>query len=281
MENQQFDENNFSQENDIVNSIINDSIQNENNNSNSILDDNDPIQRQSLFQENLFEPYLNFSNDLEIELFVNPLIFYHNYDNFSYYDMGKKVLAPKFLLHRLSQYNNIEYPIHMKINNTIFTIHDFIEDIDCIYIPTPLFYDIYLTENTIHPITIMKNIPPKASYLKMKPMSDELYSIKDVKKYFEIHLTKLYASVHKFEIIKVPYIKSFIEFKVTDCKPENIVSINEIEELQLEFEPLVEKQMEFTFDSENEENDVGEEKTEEKTEVFVPFSGKGNKLGSK
>ena len=30
------------------------------------------LQRQSLFQENLFEPYLNFSNDLDIELIVNP-----------------------------------------------------------------------------------------------------------------------------------------------------------------------------------------------------------------
>jgi hypothetical protein len=289
MENQQFDENNFNQENDIVNSVINNSIHNENNNSEALIENNDLVQRQSLFQENLFEPYLNFNNDLEIELFVNPLIFYHNYDNYSYYDMGKKVLAPKFLLHRLSQYNNIEYPIHIKINNTIFTVYDFIEDIDCVYIPTPIFYNIYLTENTVHPVTIMKNIPPKATYLKMKPMSEELYSIKDVKKYFEIHLTKLYASLHKFEIIKVPYMRSFIEFKVTDCKPENIVSINEIEELQIEFEPLVEKQMEFTFDSESDENiDLKEDKniieettTETDPQVFIPFSGKGNKLGSK
>ena len=65
---------------------------------------------------------MNFSNDLDIELIVNPLIFYHDYDKFTYYDNGKKVLAPKFLLHRLSQYNNIEYPIHIKINNTIFTV---------------------------------------------------------------------------------------------------------------------------------------------------------------
>ena len=62
-------------------------------------------------------------------------------------------------------------------------MHEFIEDIDCIYIPTPIFYNIYLVENTIHPITIMKNIPSKATYLKMKPMSEELYSIKNVKQY--------------------------------------------------------------------------------------------------
>ena len=192
----------------------------------------------------------------------------------------------------LSKYNDIEYPIHIRINNTILTIHDFIEDIDCIYIPTPIFYNIYLEENSIHPITIMKNIPPKATFLKMKPLTDDLYSIKDVKKYFEIHLTKLYASLHKHEIIKVPYLRSFIEFKVTDCKPENIVSVNEIEELELEFEPLVEKQVEFTFDSESEDFEVKNEteeqsKKESKIEttdnghkVFVPFSGKGNKLGS-
>ena len=278
MEEHHFNENDFQEDDEIVNSIPHD-------NPTNPYEVNDNIQNHSIFQENLFEPYLNFSDDLDIELLVNPLIFYHNYEKFTYYDIGKKVLAPKFLLHRLSQYNNIEYPIHIKINNTIFTVHEFVEDIDCIYIPTPIFYNIYLEENTIHPVTIMKNIPPKATYLKMKPMSEELYSIKNIKQYFEIHFTKLYASLHKHEIIKVPYMRSFIEFKVTECRPENIVSINEIEELELEFEPLVEKQSEFTFDSESEDNIIdNKEEKEEKNNtpnVFVPFSGKGNKLGSK
>ena len=295
-----FIDNNYINDDEIINSVLQQSMQSEDLNTNNDLsisennesnidsshgENEDPIQRQSLFQENLFEPYLNFSNDLDIELIVNPLIFYYDYDKFTYYDNGKKVLAPKFLLHRLSQYNNIEYPIHIKINNTIFTVHEFVEDIDCIYIPTPIFYNIYLEENTLHPVTIMKNIPPKATYLKMKPMSEELYSIKNIKQYFEIHFTKLYASLHKHEIIKVPYMRSFIEFKVTECRPENIVSINEIEELELEFEPLVEKQLEFTFDSESEDNIIDNiEEKEEKNNtpnVFVPFSGKGNKLGSK
>ena len=301
-----FKDNNYLDDDELINSVLQQSMHSEEFNSNNQLNINnelntnenhdennsshgeneDPIQRQSLFQENLFEPYLNFSNDLDIELIVNPLIFYHDYDKFTYYDNGKKVLAPKFLLHRLSQYNNIEYPIHIKINNTIFTVHEFVEDIDCIYIPTPIFYNIYLEENTLHPVTIMKNIPPKATYLKMKPMSEELYSIKNIKQYFEIHFTKLYASLHKHEIIKVPYLRSYIEFKVTDCKPENLVSINEIEELELEFEPLVEKQLEFTFDSDTENFEEEQSKEEEEDQlknepkVFVPFSGKGNKLGS-
>ena len=108
MENHQFNENDFIEENithddELVNSILQENITN----SPEI---NDSIQNHSLFQDNLDEPYLRFSNDLDIELIVNPLIFYHNYDNYVYYDMGKKVLAPKFLLHRLSKYNDIEYP---------------------------------------------------------------------------------------------------------------------------------------------------------------------------
>ena len=157
-----FIDNNYLNDDELINSVLQQSMQSEDLNTNNELNTNndlsisennesnidlshgeneDPIQRQSLFQENLFEPYLNFSNDLDIELIVNPLIFYHDYDKFTYYDNGKKVLAPKFLLHRLSQYNNIEYPIHIKINNTIFTVHEFVEDIDCIYISSLCFTD--------------------------------------------------------------------------------------------------------------------------------------------
>lgn len=265
----------------------------------------------SIYQDNLDEPYLNFIDDLDIEIACNPLLFYHNYESMSYYDNGKKILAPKFLLYKLSKYDNIEYPIHIRINNTIFTVHDFCEDIDCIYIPTYRFYDICLQENQITPITILKTIPPKATMLQIKPMTEEIYSIPDIKKYLEIHFTKLYASVHKFELLRIPYQRSFIEFSVTDCKPENIVSLNEIEELTLDLQPLVEKEdiltaedlndnsEEFDFssdenDNNNNTNNVNNHNNDNidnndsvsivnnnKPKVFVPFSGKSNKLSDK
>ena len=248
------------------------------------------------YQENLHQPYMNFNRDIDLDLFVNPLIFHHDYDTkFKYYDIGKKVLAPKFLLYKLSSYDNIEYPIHIRINNTIFTVHEFYDDIDSLYIPTPLFYNIFLEENSVHPVTILKNIPPKATFLKMKPNTEELYKIQNPKKYLEIHFTKLYATVHKYEVIRVPYLDNFIEFTITDCKPENIVSLNEIEELEIELEPLIEKKLEFDFedddelsdndteliDDENSKETIEDNKTEkEENKVFVSFSGKGNRLGN-
>jgi hypothetical protein len=225
----------------------------------------------NIYQNNLNDPYISFNEDIEIDIIVNPLIFYHDYDRFKYYDNGKKILAPKYLLYKLSKYNDIEYPIHIRINNTLFTIHDFYEDIDCLYIPTPYFYNINLIENQSISITILKNIPEKATFLKLKPMTDELYEIENIKKYLEIHLSKLYASIHKDEVIKVPYKNNYIEFTITDCKPENIVSLNEIEELTIELEPPMSVESDNIEDAETEPNDdINKEKN--------TFPGKGQRL---
>ena len=110
------------------------------------------------FQENINSPNIILNEDIELQMKVNPLIFYHNFENYKYYNIGKKVLAPKYLLYEMSKYENLEYPIHISINNTLFTILDFIEDIDCIYIPTENFYNMFMEENEYTTIKIIKII---------------------------------------------------------------------------------------------------------------------------
>ena len=53
-------------------------------------------------QQNINDPYINFNEDIEMSYIINPLIFFYNFDNFKYYDFGKKVLAPKYMLTYLS-----------------------------------------------------------------------------------------------------------------------------------------------------------------------------------
>ena len=253
----------------------------------------------NLFQENINNFYSTLNEDIDLQMKVSPLIFYHNFENYKYYNIGKKVIAPKYLLYQLSKYENLEYPIHISINNTLFTILDFIEDIDCIYIPTEKFYNMFMEENESTSIKIIKIIPEKASFLKLKPCSEKFYSLQNIKSYLEIHFKKLYPILEKNEIIKLPYGNEIIEIIITDCKPSNIVSINEIEELEIDFEPLLEKEKEIVKKIENivitsnsrpklnfsnnkaTKNKVinQEDKDKDKDTKFVPFSGKGRRLG--
>lgn len=271
-------------------SIISHDNQN-NNNNNSNFD---------LYQDNLNLPYINFNEDLDVFYKVNPLIFYYDFESYKNYNIGKKVLAPKSLLYNLSKYDNLEYPIHIKINDDLFTILDFIDNIDCIYVPTKKFYDLGFEENMTQVVTILKEIPPKASFLKIKPHSEKFYSIPDIKNYLEIHFNKLYLIVSKNEIIKVPFYEETLEFTITDCKPENKVSLNEIDELEIDFEPLVDvskiekeskkldikqtlnfnfKQKTYENKDENKDANKDENKDENKDKKsFVSFSGKGRKL---
>jgi len=244
------------------------------------------------FQQNIDEPYMNFSKDIEMTFIINPLIFFYDFDKYNYYNIGKKVIAPKYMLNQLSKYDNLDYPIHIEINNKIFTIHDFIDDIDCIFIPTENFYNLNLLENEYTTIKILKNIPTKATFLKIKPCSEKFYELQNIKTYLEIHFKKLYPILEKDEIVRLPYGREVIEIIITDCKPENIVSMNEIEELEIDFEPLVDKEnidekldmnqipSDLCFEV-SESKSKKEEKQEpepEESKVFVPFSGKGRRL---
>ena len=281
-----------------LDSFLNDSLENDSSENNQISSPllPSPIiasnnqNNLSLYQDNVNLPYKNFSEDLELFYKVNPLIFHYDFESYKYYNIGKKVLAPKSLLCDLSKYDNLEYPIHIKINNNIFTILDFIDNIDCIYVPTENFYSLGFEENMTQVVTIVKEIPPKASFLKIKPNSEKFYSVPDIKKYLEVHFNKLYLIVSKDEVLKVPYYEELLEITITDCKPENTVSLNEIEELEIDFEPLVDvnkideesKKLDikqsFNFNFKPKPKESKKEKSNSDSKEFVPFSGKGRRL---
>jgi hypothetical protein len=230
-------------------------------------------------------------NDIKININVNPLVFHHNFEKYKDFNIGKKALAPKSLLYTLSGYD-IQFPIYFKINNTIFTIYEFYEDIDCLYIPTELFYSNQLEENSLIEIDILKDIPPKGEYLKLKPKNKEFYKIQDIKCFLEHNFKKFYATLYKFEEIKLPYYDSFIEFTITDCEPSNIISLNELEELKIDFEPMDEDISGVISTSSNNSDDSDDKKElvkfnmnklsfnyiKNNQDEFTTFSGKGRRL---
>ena len=246
------------------------------------------------YQNNINEPYLHFTKNVTLEYLVNPLIFYHKYIDIKNYDTGKKLLVPKSFLNDLSKYDDIEFPIYISINDTIFTVYEFCDDIDCIYIPTLYFYNLDLVESTIIPITIIKSIPPKATYIKFKIWSKEFYTIPDIKEYLENNLKNMFAILGKKEYIKLPYFDDYIGLTITETKPEGIVCINEIEELEIDFEPINENLKNSSIDTKEtnqtnivkhndvtyyKPNTVNNKSTNKNFKMsFNSFGGKGNSL---
>jgi hypothetical protein len=234
-------------------------------------------------QQNLNTPLVNNNDDIELSVKALPFIFNndqntkHNYNN-----NGNKIICPKHILYELSKYENICYPVTIKIKDIYFGVLEFKEFIDEIYIPDNLFYSLNINENDVLDITILKKELPKASYIKIKAMDEDFYSIENKKTYLETHMKNLFNVISENSSIHLIYKTKTIEFKILECKPDKHVSIDEIEELEIDLEPLVKptKKRKIiasinTSLNKSSTNNI----SESKDNTFVPFSGKSNKLG--
>ena len=235
-------------------------------------------------QQNLNTPLVNNNDNIELSLKALPFIFNndqnpkHNYNN-----NGNKIICPKYILYELSKYENVCYPVTIKIKDIYFGVLEFKEFIDEIYIPDNLFYNLNITENDIVDITILKKELPKATYIKIKALDEDFYSIENKKIYLETHLKNLFNVISENSSIQLIYKTKTIEFKILECKPDKHVSIDEIEELEIDLEPLVKptKKRKIIASINTSLNKNGKNNTSERKEEssFVPFSGKGNTLG--
>ena len=261
----------------------------------------------SSYQSNVNSFYKKFTHDLTFCYRSVPLTFFMDYVDYSVYETSKKILLPKEILSKLTEYEELELPIYIKINDLdyVFGVIDYIEFIDHVYIPTPLFYDLNLKENEDIILTIMKTPPSKASKITIKPLNEEFYDLPDIKTYLEIWLKKMCITLHEGEIITLPYGKQTISLFIDSLEPESVVSIYEIEEVELDFLPMdeyvnktkvefLEKEIQpetpLTADTQPNTSNVPQvaastvpqpqPQPATASNVFVPFSGKGNKLGS-
>ena len=282
----------------------------------------------SYIQPNLASQYKKFDHDLTYVFKMVPLTFFIDYNDKKIYEYSQKIIAPKSLLLNISEYEDLSFPIYLKINDSekILGIIDYVEFIDHIYVPNKIFYDINLEENEQQIITIIKDQPPKATSLKIKPLNEEFYDIEDIKTYLEVWLKKMFLTLSSGEIITLPYLDKTISLYIDKCEPSDTVSIFEIEEIKIDFLPMDEylnkkadkerqinqskvnqeqiiknsidtnkdfnkNNLSLKFNSYSNKNSINTN-TDESTNItdasntnesnsFVPFSGKGNRLGSK
>ena len=234
-------------------------------------------------QQNINSNLIINNDDINIEVKALPFTFYNDENpKFKYNNNGNKVICPKYILYELSKYENIVYPITIKYKDIYLGVLEFKEFIDEIYIPNHIFYNLNLVENEKIEMKILSKPLPKATYIKIKSQSEEFYKIEDKKKYLEAHLKNLYTVISANTTINLIYGNNTIALSILECKPEPNVSIDEIEELEIDIEPIIKSKPKpkiiSTINSSLNKKKLKKENVY--SNEFKSFSGKGNKLGS-
>jgi ubiquitin fusion degradation protein 1 len=202
---------------------------------------------------------------------------------------------PKSLLNELSVYDNLKYPLTLKIKNTIMGIYEICEDIDSIYIPDYICEKIDLIEPCMIDIEILNTEFPKATFLKLKPYSSNFYDIQDTKGFLENGLKKNYTHIEENTIIELIYDNKLLKFDIIETQPKGLISLNETN-VEVDFEeahdykppppppPPQVATSEPTSGAFNPGKFKFTRNTNEvpcpETKEFIPFSGAGRKLGN-
>ena len=275
---------------------------------------NTPLEQ---YQTNVNMADKDFSENIEKIYKCLPLIFYQEYEKYKEYEFSKKILAPQSLLYELSGYKNLPFPIYVQIGNTslIVGVIEYVPFIDCIYIPSNMFYDLGLNENEEIMITILKTPPPNVTKIGIKPLDLKLYEVQDIKVYLEEVFKKMLLTLSLDEFVQLPYLDSHIRFEIKSLEPHNQVSIHDIEQVEIDLLPPDPKISEmltqnainisdsdnnilsnkescqdkktcikglkfFKAETPKKENPNQKSKQTEEQTKFVTFSGTGHTLGS-
>ena len=98
----------------------------------------------------------------------------------------------------------------------------------------------------------------------------------------ETHIRNLYSVLTEEQTINLIYGQNIIPFYIMECKPDKNVSMDEIEELEVNIEPINEpKPIEAEPPVESGEQESTQEveaDIDEELLGFVPFGGKGHSL---
>ena len=252
-----------------------------------------------IYQQNINDRWQLAGDTIQIVEKVLPLVFHYNYDKYKNYENSNKVLAPKSLLLKLSQYDNLKYPIHFKLNESfyressdykdyIYAIYDYIEDIDTIFFPNEIYRSIDLDklveyDNQVEMQIINYEIP-KAESLILKPFTSNFLSIPNPKLYLEAHLRTHYTALFKNQIISTIFGKTHINIEVLDTQPESLVSLLETD-VTVDFEAPYDYIDPATIDksivTQREKKEQKEQKEQKNNETDKRFPGIGMKLGDK
>jgi len=272
------------------------------------------------FQENIDDRWEMIPSDFSITSKTFPFVFHHDYEKYKLYENSNKIVASKILLYQLSKYENLVYPIHVKIDSafiketykedsTIFTIMDFCEDTDAIYMPNNFYQQIdvdmlLMSDNNIK-FNIVNTPLQKATKITLKPFRSSFYQIPNPKQYLEIHMKRNYTVLRENQIISLIFKDTFLDFDITSLTggeeteavgDEQGGDVAEVEENKKRFYSIIDTDIEVNFEksydyvepatfhkvdtSQIKPKEPKHEPDREEDSACKRFPGKGNRLGS-
>ena len=244
------------------------------------------------YQLNINNPFQITDRDIQLTEQIAPLTFYYNYDEVKHLEYGNKVLLPKTILNKLSVYDNLLFPLTFKMNDIIFGIHEIIEDIDTIYIPTDIATKLNINEPIIQELFFLNIEIEKGTFIKLKPHQSKFYNVINTKEFLEHNLKKLFTHLKKNDTIKLPYHNDILYFDIIETKPSDIISIIDTD-IEVDFdlahdyvEPPKKTNVKFSFkmplnkNTKNTKNTNNKDNKNQNDYNFKPFSGKGRKLNN-
>ena len=219
---------------------------------------------------------------------------------------SNQVLLPPEIL----QNEEIEFPVYFTISNNEKSLNvavfEFTETPNVIYMPWFILNLLDLKEGEPVDVKMIEEEVVAATEITLMPHEHEFVTLTDPKAILEHCISKNYPILTENEIIKINYIDKVYNLSVIDIKPNNIVSTVNCD-VTLNFERAldyvtppptprktnIQSFSQFSTDDipdnqiirENQmsrESKINEFKNKNLQNVgFLPFSGKGNRLGSK
>lgn len=189
------------------------------------------------YQANINQPWQNVNGQsINLDVLCMPLYFHPLFEEVSDINLSNKVLLPKHILVDLSKYNDLMFPLTLKIQDIILGVQDILPDIDGIYIPNYICQQISLNEPENLKVEVLNTPFPKATFLKLKPYESSFYDIIDTRGFLENNLKKYYTHLKKGDIIEFKYKDTELHFDIVETQPEDsIVSLNETN-VEVDFE---------------------------------------------
>tara|TARA_B100000700_G_scaffold298109_1_gene363674 strand:+ start:773 stop:1708 length:936 start_codon:yes stop_codon:yes gene_type:complete len=274
-------------------SVNNDNI--DNIHSDIIHNDNTEV---ATFRNDNIEHYQKKPNDISFELPIAQLCYYYDYDKLLELEFSSKIVVPSYVLEEITKYEDISFPMVFNIktdNNEItVTAHSFPIGIDCVYVPY-IMYD-NLTSDNAPVITLQYSNTKleKATKLVLQPHLADFLDIDDHKDYLEYYINN-YTIIEKNSMIVTPNESTVnnLYFNVIEVEPaDKVITIDTDVEIIFKT-PLNYREpppklisngngfnLQHTKSPEKDQQSSGSSTNPtKKKKKFVPFSGKGHRLG--
>ena len=218
------------------------------------------------------EPYLSFVQK------VYPLSFFYNYDSIKLKEYSNKIILPMYVLDSISKDTRVEYPLFFYIIKDdiryYFSVGEFLPDVSDFYIPNHIFTQLGIDYGEYQEIMIDFKTLEKGTHMVIEPHDKEFLNIPNHKLYLETHLVRSYPCLSQGSTIRILHGKGFLDFNIKETKPSYYITT-----LDTDIEVDFKKPLNYV-EPPPKVPPKKEEKPKPEQQGFVPFSGKGNKLGS-